>query len=57
MERLTAFGATVVKPLGSAEEPSLPAGHEPLPAGFAKVLKKIAFVQDPNGELRSILED
>jgi hypothetical protein len=55
VERLTGFGATIMKPLGSAEEPSLPAGHEPLPTGFAKVLQKIAFVQDPDGERQSLL--
>lgn len=49
VERLRVFGATVVKSLGSAEEPSLPQGHGPLPVGFARVLRKIAFVQDPDG--------
>jgi len=40
----------VVKPLGTASDPALTNGHAPFPAGFAKVLAKIAFVQDPDGE-------
>ncbi|KAM0753445.1 Glyoxalase/Bleomycin resistance protein/Dihydroxybiphenyl dioxygenase [Meredithblackwellia eburnea MCA 4105] len=51
----TKFGAKVIKPLGTTDDPNLPQGHDPLPEGFANVIKKIAFVEDHDGYLIEIV--